>query len=391
MRRLPFHILFSCILLPPVLYIFSLQALEVVAKEKWASELQEVLISDSKVLLQGHRRIEDEIQRNVETFLASCYVLKWGFRAQVLVKTSTGRRLYPSDTMYSFDSELFPRKRPVSQPMGTLKIAEENLNIMNEGIEIALTVEIPRNAWLANGILLFYIGIFTFLLYRAYVSSARAARQLAVSNQQALEAANKRLRAAQQKLLEVTDRESSYQGEIERLKTDLELASGKAKETENEALTEIEQLEKSLHESVILKEELEFEVLRLGEELESIESAQKIPPRKRRKQIDNVAKRFKTLYKNLDIQQRAIEGFLNLESDLQLRAESFIHSMNENSRDLPVKRKLFSKKGVPPTFECEFGYKGRIYWRPGTGTKTQILTIGTKNSQVRDLAYLENI
>ena len=64
--------------------------------------------------------------------------------------------------------------------------------------------------------------------------------------------------------------------------------------------------------------------------------------------------------------------------------------MNEDSSKLTVKRKLFSKKGADPSFECEFGYKGRIYWRPGPGTKTQVLVIGTKNSQTKDLAYLES-
>jgi hypothetical protein len=286
---------------------------------------------------------------------------------------------------------MFHREKTVSTPTGMLQVAENNLKIMDDGFDLLLTVQIPRSSFLANSILIFYMVVFTFLLYWAYRSTVKEAMRLELSNRQALEIANKNLINARQRLQEVVTRERGYQQEIGKLKEDLDLASSKVRETEDEALSEMEQLEKSLHESVALKEELELEVLRLGEELETIESAQKTLPKKRLKQIDTTAKRFKTLYKNLDIQQRAIEGFLNLDSNLQLRAEELIHNMNDDSSKLTVKRKLFSKKGAAPSFECEFGYKGRIYWRPGPGTKTQILAIGTKNSQTKDLAYIESL
>ena len=391
MKRFPsFHILFSCILLPPVLYVLTLQAAETVVQKRWTYELLEVLVSDSKSLLQGRISIEDEMQRNVDRFLASRNALKWGILPQIIVKATNGMRLYPPDTQYMFDSGIFPREKMASTPTEMLRVAEKNLKIMDEGFDLSLTVQIPRTSFLANSILVFYIVVFTFLLYWAYRSSAREATRLELSNRQALETANNNLINAQQRLQDVIIRERSYQQEVGKLQKDLDLASNRVRETEAEALSEMEQLEKSLHESVALKEELEFEVLRLGEELERIESAQKTPPKKRLKQIDSAAKRFKTLYKNLEIQQRAIEGFLNLESNLQLRAEELIHNMNEDSSKLTVKRKLFSKKGSNPTFECEFGYKGRIYWRPGPSTKTQVLIIGTKNSQTRDLSYLES-
>jgi hypothetical protein len=391
LKRLPpLYILFSCILLPPVLYVLTLQAMETVAQKRWTYELLEVLVSDSRSLLQGRISIEDEMQRNVDRFLVSRNALKWGILPQIIVKTTNGRRLYPPDTQYMFDSGMFPREKTASTPTEMLRVAERNLTIMDEGFDLLLTVQIPVTSFLANSVLVFYIVVFTFLLYWAYRSSAREATRFELSNRQALETANKNLINAQQRLQDVIIRERSYQQETEKLKKDLDLVSNRVRETEDEALSEMEHLEKSLHESIDLKEELELEVLRLGEELERIESAQKVPPKKRLKQIDGAAKRFKTLYKNLEIQQKAVEGFVNLESNLQLRAEELIHNMNEDSSKLTVKRKLFSKKGADPSFECEFGYKGRIYWRPGPGTKTQVLVIGTKNSQTKDLAYLES-
>jgi len=394
LKFLSFRTLLLCILLPPGLYLSTLQGLEIFFQKKWTAELPKVFISDSKPLMEGRIRIEEEIKKKIDGYLASKQILKWGFLVRIVVKTGTGRWLYPSFGQgypYVFDANTSPPEKPESTPTNMLRVAENNWKIMQEGIRFGLTVKIPKETLLANGILAFYIIVFSFLLYHAYRKTAREAQHIKISNQQALEAANERLMIAQQRLQDISGREKNYHQEIARLKNDLDLAGDRVRETEDEALTEMEQLEKKLHESVSTKEDLELEVVHFKEELERIEATRKVPVKKQRKQITSTVKRFKTLYKNIEIQQRAVEGFLNLGSDLQLRAEELIHNMNVDSSKLTVKRKIFSKKGATPTFECEFAYRGRAYWRPVAGTKTEILAIGTKNSQTKDLVYLENI
>jgi hypothetical protein len=86
-----------------------------------------------------------------------------------------------------------------------------------------------------------------------------------------------------------------------------------------------------------------------------------------------------------------VEGFLNLPNELDLRAEEFIHNMNEDSSTLTVRRKVFSKKGALPVLESEFAYRGRIYWKLRADGKAQILSVGSKNTQAKDLAYLERL
>jgi len=202
---------------------------------------------------------------------------------------------------------------------------------------------------------------------------------------------NAKLQAARNRLEDVSVKAADYQEDIKILTMDLELASEKVRETEDEALAEMERLETSLEENVSLKESLKIEVKCLSEELERLEASQKRSPKKRKKQTESTMKRFRILYKNVEIHPRAVEGFLSLQGDLQLRAEEFIHNMNTSVDQLQVKRKVFSKKGTETAFECEFGYRGRIYWNRAPDQKTQILVIGTKNSQTRDLAYLESL
>ncbi len=174
-----------------------------------------------------------------------------------------------------------------------------------------------------------------------------------------------------------------------KLRAELAIAGNNVRATEDEALEEMEAMEEKLQENVALRKKMENEVTHLRQELEHLESSRKATSRKQDKQIKSTMKRFRTLYKNLEFHPRAAEGFLSLQSDLQLRAEELIHVMNEDSSRLTVKRKVFSKKGALPVFGCEFAYRGRIYWKHSPDGKAQILAIGTKNTPAKDLAYLE--
>ena len=392
MKYLSFRTFLICILMPPALYLFTLQGLEFFLQKKTLLDIQQVLFSDTKPLLEGRLSILDETEKNINNYLKTNPILKLGFSAEVLVKTKKGRLIYPQPVINRPDV-LGPEPNEMTSDLfrDRHRVAESNWKILQEGIQLLVSVRIPRNSWLANGILTFYIMLFVVLPYRAYLAKTREAKEIAASKKQALEAVNKRLTDAQVRLAQVSSREKHQQQEIKKLKTDLDLADSKVRETEDEALAEIEELDESLNESVKLKEKLEVEVLRLEQELKNIEASHKILPAKQRKQVNNAMRRFKTLYKNLKIHARAIDGFLDLEDNMQLQAEELIHTLNEEGVKIPVKRKVSTKKGNTPVFECEFGRNGRIYWGSGPGTIKQIFVIGTKNSQHRDLAYLDGL
>lgn len=41
--------------------------------------------------------------------------------------------------------------------------------------------------------------------------------------------------------------------------------------------------------------------------------------------------------------------------------------------------------------EVLFGYKGRLYFRRNNSEKPEVLVIGTKNTQVKDLEFLNKL
>lgn len=398
LKRPSFQILLSCILFPPLLYVLTLQGLERIVQERWNKGLQGVVISDTQSLLDGRTTIVNEIKRNIDKYLSDSAPTKWGVLPRITVITKTGRHIYPhydEDMLQSFYADTFVAERPAPGKQEALQIAQRNLSIMDEGIKLSVDAEIPRDTLLANGILGFYIVGFGFLLYVVHRLSTNHALELNRRRLAALDAARAKLQSTRSKLNKMVEREVEQQGQIKKLEYELGAVSQKVKATEDVALAEMEALEKDLHHNIGLREKLQSEVDRLSSELMRLEATQEEQNERSRKVLEKgstkAAKRFATLYKNIILHTRAVEGFVSLEGDMQLRAEEMIHRMNEDPKQLPVKRKIFSGKASLRVLESEFGYGGRIYWRHSQeqGTKAEVLGIGTKNTQSKDLAYLE--
>ena len=109
------------------------------------------------------------------------------------------------------------------------------------------------------------------------------------------------------------------------------------------------------------------------------------------KAFNSTRKRFKALYKNISVNERAISGFIDLTDDMQIKGEEIIHKLNEDPAFVQIKRKVFGKKGRTTVQEVIFAYKGRLYFHKLKDNRIEILTIGTKNTQAKDLEFLNNI
>ena len=391
MRLLSFRIIYFFILLPPVLYVFSIQGLEVLLQRTWTAELGRTLISDTDALLQGTISVEEEVQRNVQRFLAARSSVRWGARVQVLVATGTGRILYPRFSLTGADGPGAgdrPLPGPALDPALALQVAAANAKTLEQGMVLSLGVEIPHNTWVANSVLVFYLLIFSGILARIYIARVREAERLEAENRRALEAATMDLGTAQERLHDLTLKEEDYKARLERSQAELASAKVRVTASEEEALAELEVLEEKLRESAALRQEAEEEVKRLREERDRLERPAGPTQRKRQKQAEVQGRRFTTLYKNLRFGDRALEGFLDLRDEMQLKAEEMIHTLNHDPALVPVRRKVFSGKGASTVLESEFAHRGRLYWRRAADGRVDILAVGTKNSQERDLAYL---
>jgi FtsZ-binding cell division protein ZapB len=156
-------------------------------------------------------------------------------------------------------------------------------------------------------------------------------------------------------------------------------------------IKEIVALEEKINRKIGLLNERQEEIDALKEKIKLFEKESRKDSKQKTKIYNSTSKRFKTLYKNISIDKRAIFGFLDLTEDMKIKSEEIIHKLNENPKLVPVKRKVFSKKGRLTVQEVIFAYNGRLYFQATKHGRIEILTIGTKNTQAKDLEYLDSI
>ncbi|MEJ2724668.1 MAG: hypothetical protein P8175_08480 [Deltaproteobacteria bacterium] len=383
MRRFPFKILFFCIFLPPVCYMLTLMVLEGYLKNRELANLDDVVIQNPEALYEGRYTVKDEINRNIREYLSRGIKYKLGVRTYILVKTKDDRILYPAHFGREPLSENY-FSEPQSQSLNYQEVAAENYRILNEGLDLSVDVRVKHNSWLSNGILVFYILIALLIIRKFIWKRLEETEAQDKEQQERIQRLSDQLQEAESKLKQVGAKEQEYVERIARLNRDKEALS----EDIDGLLEEMEGLETGLQEHRKLKEEMEYQVLELKEELSSQrEKFQK--PKKKKKSLESTGKRFSALYKNLAFTDRAVEGFLSLTDDFQLKAEEVIHKLNEDDSQISVKRKVFGKGGKMNVLEVHFAYSGRIYYQKDTQAKLKVLAVGTKNTQEKDLAYLQ--
>jgi len=93
------------------------------------------------------------------------------------------------------------------------------------------------------------------------------------------------------------------------------------------------------------------------------------------------------------VAERAVDGFVDLGDDIKIKAEEVIHQLNENPDQVIIKRKVFigKRRDGKSIMEVIFGYKGRLYFRKNQAGVVEVLAVGDKNTQSRELAYLSKL
>lgn len=377
MKRFPYKILFLCIFLPPVFYVFTLNGLEFYLQGKIKNKIDDIIIQKDNELYEGRHSVKEEITRNIGRYLSAKKI--WhslGLNTNIIIKTKNNRILYPAQ-LSEVDDEY-------QQNVNYMDVAAENYRILNDGLDKSIEVRIRQNSWLSNSILVFYILVALTILRFFIKKSLDLNEQFEQEQNRIKDELSQRLLAYETELSRIEEKEKRYSESINELnKEKKNLASDI-----DELLEEMVRLEDGLKTQKELREKRENEISLLKTEIESIKIKNEKPKKKNKKQ-ESADKRFRVLYKNLTFTEKALDGFLSLADDLQLKAEEIIHRINEDDSAVNVRRKVFSKGGKINVLEVEFAYSGRIYYQKETKTKSTIIAIGTKKTQSQDLAFLE--
>jgi hypothetical protein len=271
-------------------------------------------------------------------------------------------------------------------------------------------VAVPINSLLVISIL---VGYGTILISGLFVHNRNVARGEATLIQSAIDARDetakragnieRELEQVRMRLLEVEPAERAHSQEIHELQQEraglqrklLELA-----EREQKLRSTAERSIELDEERCALEDLLEEAATELGEREETIgtlksqlKRAAKAPTSGgRSRATEQLAKRMRTLYKNLEFDDRAISDMIALRDETnRLKSEEAIKRLSDDADNAAVRRKV---GGLPPQlsiFELGFAGKGRIYYTRGAQQRFRILAIGAKNTQKTDLEYLSRL
>jgi hypothetical protein len=380
MKYFPFKILILCILLPPVLYIVTLQAVERYLHDTYARELEEIYIGDTKPLFEGYLKVEDAVNRNIDRFLQEKPLLHLGVKAKVTVTTKENRIVYPA---------AYPEDNVKNSHTPSIPIAEENYRLLNEGLIVSLDLSVAHNHLFSNAILGFYIVLSLLVLSVFYRAGVRRSEAETREKEQEIERLLKLQSDYNRQMVHLGREREQLATEITKAKQRLEDEKEKALRSEDELFDEMVSLEEKLSANVARQEDQLKEIEALKEKIEHYE--RRTGGKHKAKASETAQKRFKTLYKNVRVNDRAADGFAGLTPEMQLKAEEVIHQLNEDASLVTIKRKVFGKKNRETVLEVIFAYKGRLYFRNSKESGVEILSIGTKHTQAKDLSFLDNL
>ena len=81
-----------------------------------------------------------------------------------------------------------------------------------------------------------------------------------------------------------------------------------------------------------------------------------------------------------------------MNEEMKIKAEEVIYQLDQDPSLVTIKRKVFiGKRDRKTIMEVIFGYKGRLYFRNSKDSGIEVLAIGTKNTQAREMEFLNKL
>ena len=381
MRYLSFKILVLCILLPPVLYVVSLNLLESYLQKRYATEIENIYTGDTRALLDGSVRLEDAVNRNIDGFLKSRLLVPLGVKISVMVISGAGRIVYPASFV----------RASALPPSDPARVAAENYTLMDAGLKVRTEVKIGYNTVISGVLLIFYIFTAVLLLFVHYKNAVGRIYRVELEKRKEMDLLREREKEKAVRLQTLTKERRQLKIEFDCLQEMLTAEKSRAATNENEMIDEIVALEEQLAQNLDRQNARQGQIQELEEKVKQYEKSRHKGGRQKVKTAEALKKRFGTLYKNLSVHERAISGFVELNEELKIKAEEVIHQLNEDPSKVTIKRKVFSRKGHQTVLEVIFAYRGRLYFRRAADNRIEVLAIGTKNTQARELEFLSRL
>ena len=365
-------------------YVFTVEGLEEVLRDHFTEVTSEAVRFEP-----GTASIHEQIRSRIAERIHGSSWVKYGqVRVRPLVLAADGR------TALYAGIPIPPLPGDAATPESLLPAA------------VNVEVSVPHNALLANGILIFYAALLitTLAIYTRRLAAweERDLRQLTAARDTLAKRTHEiehELGDVRSRLDEIEPEHELYAEEIDTLATErshllAQLAQVEDRERElreqSASTRELAEERRALEE---LLEEASSELSDKESEIEELRSQVRRSHKGRpARENELIERRFRTLYKQVEIDDHAIDGLISLRDEsLKLRAEESIKRLSEDPDQTIVRRKV---GGLPPhlsIFELGFAGRGRVYYTKGKTRRVRVIAVGAKNTQNADLDYIARL
>jgi DNA repair exonuclease SbcCD ATPase subunit len=380
-----------------IAYFMSIRFVEMALDREIESRVEHAIVVthfNRPVIRQIKERIDEAVRQ-------SRWIRFGGLRVSTLVLARDGV------TWLYVDGHGTP---PTPEGLAPTDMIGEWLNYLPATAEV--TVTLPHTAPISNAILFAFTAVF---LRFAYIANQRQSGQASQRLREALEIRDRaadrtreieselamtRLRLSQIEPMEREHSEEidSLQQEREGLQRKLSALAAREEALRGRADSAIElaqdvrALEDLLEEASGDLETKDGEIGQLEQSLKKASKASDRAANTKARTSELIARRFRTLYKTIEIDDRAIDDISSLgDESLRLKAEESVKRLAEEADNVAVRRKVGGLPGYVQVFELGFAGKGRIYYTRGKSKRFRILLVGAKNTQPTDLEYLSRL
>jgi hypothetical protein len=395
-RLASFRITYVAILAFVLLYVFSVRITERVLRGRFQGAVEraaQVDWHDGSVVEQIRQRVGNLERR-------SPWVKPGGVQVTAIVIGNDNTPIYVGALTQEGPEPLEPSER-----------AAEAERVLPVSVDVSVAV--PHNSLVANMILVGYAAVLLTALYsyqRAVASRQAAMLEEAVgardSAARRAEEIERELDGVRQRLAETGAAGSAQAQEIaalrgERLSLRQQLEALEQRERElleqqsagaSDLQSEHQALESLLEEAVADLREKDQEIQRLESTLKRASKDAASASIARTREEDRLGLRLRTLYKNLEIDERAVSDIVELRDEtMKLKAEEALKRLSDDVETAGARRKVGGLPPGVPIFELGYAGKGRIYYTHGAQRRLRVLCVGAKNTQNADLEYLSRI
>ena len=275
-----------------------------------------------------------------------------------------------------------------------------------------LSVSVPHNSILANSILIVYAALAMQILWLRNLANARRQRTMleeAMENRVKTEQRARTIEAELDQMrrqfhsIESTDPE--HISEVNQLRDERKTLESKLAELESRELelrdsaARASELGHEIHALEDLLEEASEDLENRDDAIRDLETSLKRASKDvanqeagRAREADVLSKRYGMLYRNIEVDDRALQDIVALRDDaMKLKCEEKLKRLNDEAENVTVRRKV---GGIPPhltIFEMGFAGKGRIYYMKGSQRRFRVLNVGAKNTQNAAIEYLRKL